>query len=209
MPLQNRVDPCGNLHAVEARGAWMGNRGILHDDAKRIIAPWRLKRWITCALSFRGRQRQVFTPHRYSELFFLDEATSFSAGHRPCAECRRERYNEFRAAWIAANAGDMPNRNIGADDIDAVLHSERAIRGGGKRTWQAESGELPSGTIIEHGGCPRLIWAGKLWPWSFSGYGKPVPATALAAQVSVLTPRSTVRVFQAGFLPQAHESAGG
>ena len=103
MPLQNRVDPYGKLHAIAARGAWMGNRGILHDDEKRIVAPWRLKRWITCALTFRGRKRQVFAPHRYSELFFLDEATSFAAGHRPCAECRRERYNEFRAAWFEAN----------------------------------------------------------------------------------------------------------
>ena len=100
MPLQNRVDPYGILHAVEARGAWMGNRGILHDDEKRLVVPWRLKRWITCVLIFKGRKRQVFTPHRYSELFFLDEATSFAAGHRPCAECQRERYNEFRAAWI-------------------------------------------------------------------------------------------------------------
>jgi hypothetical protein len=209
MPLQNRVDPYGKLHAVEARGAWMGNRGILHDDANRVVAPWRLKRWITCALSFRGRQRQVFAPHRYSELFFLDEATSFSAGHRPCAECRRERYNEFRAAWIAANAVGMPNRNPGADDIDAALHSERAVRGGGKRTWQAEPGGLPSGTIIEHGGHPHLILAGKLWPWSFSGYGEPLPANTAAAQVTVLTPRSIVRVFKTGFRPQVHASARG
>jgi hypothetical protein len=209
MPLQNRVDPYGKLHAVEARGAWMGNRGILHDDAQRIIAPWRLKRWITCTLSFRGRQRQVFAPHRYSELFFLDEATSFAAGHRPCAECRRERYNEFRAAWIAVNLDGAPDRVPGADDIDAVLHSERAIRGGGKRTWQAEPDALPSGTIIEHGERPHVIWAGKLWPWSFSGYGKPVPLAAAAAQAAVLTPRSIVRVFGAGFRLQVHESAGG
>src|SRR5512146_245181 len=131
MPLQNRVDPYGKLHAVAARGAWMGNRGILHDDARRIVAPWRLKRWITCTLIFRGRQREVFAPRRYSELFFLDEATSFAAGHRPCAECRRERYNEFRAAWSAANTGDLLKQKAGADEIDRVLHAERAIRGGG------------------------------------------------------------------------------
>src|SRR5262245_6877749 len=94
-PKQNRVDPFGRLHAVEARGTWMGNRGVLHNERGQVVAQWRLKRWITCTLSFKNRWRPVFTPRRYSELFFLDEATAFSAGHRPCAECRRERYNEF------------------------------------------------------------------------------------------------------------------
>src|SRR5580765_2402992 len=152
MPLQNRVDPYGRLHAVVERGVWMGNRGILHDERGRIVAPWRLKRWITCVLSFRGRQRNVFAPHRYSELFFLDEATSFSAGHRPCAECRRERYNEFRARWIVANSDHASDRRVGADDIDSVLHAQRANRGGEKKTWQADSAELPPGTLIEYRG---------------------------------------------------------
>src|SRR5678816_4338806 len=185
MPLQNRVDPYGRLHAVEARGAWMGNRGILHDDEKRIVAPWRLKRWITCTLSFRGRKRQVFAPHRYSELFFLDEATSFAAGHRPCAECRHERYNEFRAAWIEANSGRTADRKPGAEGIDSVLHVERAIRGGGKKTWQA-----------------HLAWSGKLRPWTFAGYEDPVPMSAAPPDVAVLTPQSVVRIFESGFTPQ-------
>src|SRR5262249_14796555 len=101
MPLQNRVDPYGQLQAVEARGAWMGNRGVLHNDAKRIVASWRSTRWITCVLEFKERRREVFMSHRYTELFFLDEATSLAAGHRPCAECRRSRYKEFCAAWAA------------------------------------------------------------------------------------------------------------
>lgn len=209
MPLQNRVDPCGRLHAVAARGAWMGNRGILHDDAKRIVAPWRLKRWITCALSFKGRQRKVFTPHRYSELFFLDEATAFAAGHRPCAECRRERYEEFRAAWSAAKSAGRAAQPPGADEIDRVLHAERAMRGGGKRTWQAALAELPDGTFVEHDGHPYVIRSGMLWPWSFTGYGKPIPARAAARHVTVLTPQSIVRVFGSGFVPQVHARTRG
>jgi hypothetical protein len=207
MPLQNRVDPYGKLHAIEARGAWMGNRGILHDDEKRIVAPWRLKRWITCSLSFRGRKRQVFAPHRYSELFFLDEATSFAAGHRPCAECRRERYNEFREGWIEANPDSAASRKVGADAIDSVLHAERAIRGGGKKTWQAQSAELPPGTFIEHRGRAHLIWNGELWPWTFAGYQDRVSMSAAAVEVAVLTPQSVVRVFESGFTPQVHASA--
>ena len=206
MPLQNRVDPHGRLHAVTARGVWMGNRGILHDNDGQIVAPWRLKRWITCALSFRGRQRAVFAPHRYSELFFLDEATSFAAGHRPCAECRRERYSEFRAAWIEANS-DAADRKVGADDIDRVLHAERAIRGGGKKTWQARARKLPPGTFVEFEGQPHLIWSGKLFPWTFAGYEDPVSASVLAEKVTVLTPQSIVRVFESGFTPQVHGSA--
>lgn len=210
MPLQNRVDPHGQLHAVPERGAWMGNRGILHDAEKRIVVPWRLKRWITCVLSFRGRQREVFAPHRYSELFFLDEATSFAAGHRPCAECRRERYDEFRAAWSALNSAGHSKQKIGADEIDRILHSERAIRGGGKKTWLAALAGLPPGTIIEHDGRPHLVWGGKLRPWSFTGYGEPIaPSAAAPGQVTVLTPPSIVEVFGTGFAPQVHASAGG
>jgi len=207
MPLQNRVDPYGYLHAVAERGAWMGNRGILHDETGRIVVAWRLKRWITCVLSFRGRQRTVFAPRRYSELFFLDEATSFAAGHRPCAECRRERYNEFRAAWIEAHSDHAVPAKVGADDIDRVLHAERAIHGGGKKTWQARAGTLPPGAFIEFGGQPHLIWKGKLFPWTFAGYEDPVPASVATANVAVLTPQSIVRVFESGLTPQVHGSA--
>jgi hypothetical protein len=208
MPLQNRVDAYGQLHAVAARGAWMGNRGILHDDARQIVAPWRLQRWITCVLSFKGRRRKVFAPHRYSELFFLDEATSFAAGHRPCAECRRERYNEFRLAWIDVGANRSMNRLVRAEEIDCILHSERAIRGGGKRTYVAKLESLPSGTFVEHETRAHLIRNGKLWPWSFIGYDGSIAVSSAPEEVVVLTPQSIVRIFAAGFQPQVHESAG-
>ena len=29
-PMQNRVDPFGRLIRTPARGAWMGNRGLIH-----------------------------------------------------------------------------------------------------------------------------------------------------------------------------------
>jgi hypothetical protein len=187
----------------------MGNRGILHDDEKRIVVPWRLKRWITCALSFRGRKRQVFAPRRYSELFFLDEATSFAAGHRPCAECRRTRYEEFRAAWIEANSNRAALKKVGADDIDNVLHAERAVRGGGKKPWQTDSAALPPGTFIEHRDRAHLFWRDRLWPWTFAGYEDSVSMSTAAAEVTVLTPQSIVRVLESGFTPQVHPSAGG
>src|SRR5580704_4179598 len=100
MSLQNRVDPFGNLIRTAARGTMMGNRGgVLHDAGQEIVRDYKSRRWITCLLEFRERRRVVMSPNRYTELFFLDEAVAFAAGHRPCAECRRERYDSFKAAW--------------------------------------------------------------------------------------------------------------
>ncbi|HKE59325.1 MAG TPA: hypothetical protein VKB46_21600 [Pyrinomonadaceae bacterium] len=206
MPYQNRVDPYGQLRAVKDRGAWMGNRGILHNDAREIVAQWRLKRWITCHLSFKDRYRRVFTPHRYSELFFLDEATAFAAGHRPCAECRRQRYNEFREAWSMANPQVAKGEKVRADDIDRQLHLERALRGGGKQSYQSNFGLLPSGTFIDRNGAAQLLWHGALYPWTFAGYGAQISMPASDEVVRVLTPASIVAAFNQGFVPQVHES---
>ena len=206
MPLQNRVTPSGQLQAVSARGAWLGNRGILHDENKKIVAPWRHKAWVTCKLDFPGRHRAIFSPNNYSELFFLDEATAFSAGHRPCAECRKDRYNEFKAAWCAANpevAGSKPP----ITQIDKKLHSERAIRGGNKVTYDEQFKNIPPGTFIDFEDAPHLFWLGQLYPWSHHGYGQPHSAPPESMQVRVLTPASIVATFRHGFKPQVHESA--
>jgi hypothetical protein len=205
MPLQNRVDPYGRLHAVAPRGTLMGNRGVLHDEAKRIVAPWRTRRWIACVLEFRGRHREVFAPHRYSELFFLDEATALAAGHRPCAECRRLQYEEFRAAW-ARGRRPREARVPGADDIDRVLHEERSPRDGSARGFGARLAALPPGVIVELDGRPWLVLGDALLPWTFGGYG-PAVAPGPETLARVLTPRSIVRAIRAGFAPGLHESA--
>lgn len=206
MPLQNRVTPQGQLEAASARGAWLGNRGILHDEQKRVLVPWRHKAWVTCKLEFRGRRRDVFSRNNYSELFFLDEATAFSAGHRPCAECRRERYNEFKTAWCAANPILAGASNPPIAHIDKQLHSERAVYGGGKVTFQERLPNLPSGTFVEIEGNAYLLWQRRLWLWSHQGYIEP-SAIVPSALVTVLTPASVVAVFRYGFKPQVHESA--
>lgn len=188
MALRNRVDPYGELHAVDARGAWMGNRGVLHDAAKEVAVPWRGKRWITCVLEFRGRKRNVFTPGRYSELFFLDEATAYAAGHRPCAECRRVDFNRFREAW-GGKQGSV-------DEIDTVLHAERTR----KRFYEASAAELPPGTFVEFDGRPHLVQTGVLLPWSFAGYGASVVLPE--GELRILTPPSIVRLFARGLAAQ-------
>lgn len=123
MPLQNRVDPFGNLIRTAVRGTMMGNRGgVLHNANREIVRGYKSKRWITCVLEFRGRHRVVMSANRYKELFFLDEAVAFAAGHRPCAECRRERYNAFKDAWQLAHLLDEPPF---ADDMDLEMHPAR------------------------------------------------------------------------------------
>src|SRR6202046_2498085 len=130
MPRQNRVTPFGKIIATPERGTFMGNRGVLHDDQGRIKRAWQVKRWLVCVLEFRGRHRTVMTPGSYTELFFLDEATALAAGHRPCAECRHERYNVFRHAWQLAHAGTNSSPLPTAEEIDRKLHEERITKEG-------------------------------------------------------------------------------
>lgn len=102
MPLPNRVDPFGKIHAVGARGTLMGNRGgCFHRDDKTLKPThWASRQWIVCELEFKGRRRTLMSPGRYTELFFLDEATALAGGHRPCFECRRERATAFVDAVV-------------------------------------------------------------------------------------------------------------
>src|SRR5438309_7935798 len=121
MPLRNRVTPFGEIVAVSGRGTLMGNRGILHNAERALVRDSRVRRWIACRLEFRGRRRRVMTPGTWTELFFLDEAAAFAAGHRPCAECRRTDFVSFQAAWRLVYPGEQPQ----ADVMDARLHAER------------------------------------------------------------------------------------
>lgn len=214
MPLCNRVTPFGEIVAVPERGLLMGNRGILHDDSGRILRSWQVRRWISCRTAFRGRRRQLMRPHSYTELFFLDEATSFATGHRPCSECRHADYQRFKAAWAVAFG-----EPAGADHMDAVLHADR-LEGHGphqrKRTYQEQLAALPDGTFITLDESAWLLWRGQLLAWSPAGYHTrrplPLPLTPsppAAGHVEVLTPRALVAVFRAGYHPTVHPSADG
>ena len=202
-PLQNRVDPWSRLVATSARGQWFGNRGGLHNNARRIVRDYQLTRWIICVLEFRGRHRALMQPGRYTELFFLDEATALAAGHRPCAECQRARYNLFRDFW--AKAHDSTER-LPATEIDASLHAARWADGR-KVTYRATLRDLPAGTIVAalNDDTPHLLHQGQLWQWDFTGY-TPGPTWDAATNVRVLTPRPTVAILAAGYPVQLHPS---
>lgn len=207
MPKQNRVTPFGDIIATPERGLFMGNRGLLHNDEGRIKRPWLLKRWIVCELEFRGRKREVMSPGRYTELFFLDEATAFAAGHRPCAECRRAKYNEYCVRFEASKS--FKGQPI-AERIDDKLHAERLTENHRKRTFEASLEDLPDGvfvTLPEWGEQAYLVMGRYLFGWTPGGYQKRVRRLS-RRKVNVLTPKSSVKVIGAGYRPVVHPSAG-
>lgn len=202
MPLQNRVTPTGDIVASEHRGTFTGNRGIIHDPATRTLLDkrWSSPAWLTYVCEFRGRRRKVMSRQSWTELFFLDEATAFAAGHRPCFYCRRDDAKRFRAAWEEGNG----TSDLSAKAMDAVLHAERLDRGKKRlHPLRMAIDQLPDGTMVQAGAESYLIAGSKTLRWSFAGYER-ADATAPAM---LLTPPSTVRAFQAGYRPVLHPSA--
>jgi len=202
MPLQNRVTPSGDIIATPHRGMFTGNRGIIHDPAtKTLTRRWASRAWLACVCEFKGRRREVMATRSWTELFFLDEATAFAAGHRPCFFCRRDDAKRFRAAWEAGNGVS----NLRADDIDIVLHRER-LEGGRKRMHPLPLPlrELPDGAMVQAGADSLLIAKAKAWTWSPAGYSE---ASGVIEGAMLLTPPSTLRAFSAGYQPVPHGSA--
>lgn len=199
--LQNRVDPFGNLIKTKARGSFMGNRGIIHNERQEICRTFKLKAWLICLLEFEGRHREVMAPDRYTELFFLDEASAFAAGHRPCFECRRADYNRFKSLWLKANPEYGFDEKTSIRKIDDILHHERIKSDRSKNTFEEKAESLPDGTFIVWNNEPCLISQGMLYPWTPFGYQKGIPYTS-DQQMVVLTPKSVVRTFHEGYSPQ-------
>jgi hypothetical protein len=199
--MQNRVDPAGNIFETKARGAWMGNRGQLHDHTKKILRPFKLKAWITCVLQFKGRRRTVMSPGLYTELFFTDEAVSFAAGHRPCCECRRQDFNRFKMHWIKGNPSYGFTEKTSIQNIDEVIQNERIDTNGHKITYRDRIENLPEGTFIIMNKEPYLVARKHLYQWTPFEYRQKLPSPRNKV-VEVLTPRCIVNTFTAGYIPQ-------
>ena len=204
MPARNRVTPMGEIEAIPLRGAWTGNRGILH-RGREIVRFHASDLWITCALQFRGRWREQWQPHHYTFLFFHDEAVSFAAGHRPCAECRRDSYDSYRAAWADGLGVAAPS----AKQINRQLHSERIVHGSHRRRiHELPWADLPDGTFVLLGEAPAVVAGNRLSEWTHEGYrgrrARPTRGTA-----SAITPPSTVAALRAGYPVQIDDGARG
>jgi len=204
MPLQNRVNPYGTIFRSPARGTFMGNRGALHNEKREIVRQFKGQRWIACCLEFRGRKRSVMSPGRYTELFFLDEAVAFAAGHRPCAECRRERFTAFQRAWKRRDE-QSSNTPVSAQEIDAELHRSRIDSAGRKVTYQAELNTLPNGCFVQIDGSAFLIRNDALLMWTPERYAKK-ERKPTGVTVTVLTPQPIVQCFAQGYEPVVHIS---
>ena len=193
MPLRNRVTPLGDVIATPERGLVYGNRGCLHNKDGAVVRRAATKRWIACRLSYRGwYQGAAPRPGRFTGLFFLDDATAFAAGHRPCALCRRDDYKRVLAI----------TQFTGADAIDLVLQEQRT----GTRP-RVTVPSLPDGAFVLLDDEPHLVVDGAVRRWSPGGYGPPLAAPRTAA---LITPQLLVPVLAEGWhpvVPFLHDSA--
>jgi hypothetical protein len=199
-PRRNRVDPCGDLHAVRERGLFTGNRGCLVDARGEVVRHHRGSLWITCRTSFRGRRVGLARPGRWTPLFFLDDAVALAAGHRPCGECRHGAYLAYREG-VATALG----RPVRAAELNRRLAAERLNRGRGlcraadRTLWTAAADTLPDGTVVVVDG-PRLVLGRQLFAFAFDGWCDPVSRPG--GELTVLTPPTSVLALMNGFAPQ-------
>jgi hypothetical protein len=203
MPLQNRVTPEGDIIATPARGTMMGNRGGPFHTPERQLGPrrWKTKAWICCVLEFKGRHRVVMSPNRYTELFFLDEATALAAGHRPCFECRRQDAIRFAEAWRTGHG--LPKRPKAAE-MDDVLHPQRMSDEHQIMRLQSIAG-LPDGAFVRWRHAAHLVFRGDLLAWTLQGYAQSMTPPQL--EVEIITPPAIVAALSAGYRPMLHPTA--
>lgn len=202
MSAQNRVTPSGDLVAIPLRGAWTGNRGILH-EGRRIVRFHGGNLWIICALQFHGRWHEQWRPHHLTWLYFHDEAVGLAAGHRPCGECRRRAYLAYRGAWgdglgVAAPSAQQMNRQ---------LHGERLVsRTRTRRVHALAWRGLPDGAFVRAEDGPAVVVDDHLTVWTTTGYGARLPRPR-NGRAQVLTPPSSVAVLRAGYPIQIDDGA--
>lgn len=209
MPRLNRVDPFGDLQAVPERGMFTGNRGCLVDDDRHVVRHHLGDLWITCLTSYRGWKSPLDRPHRWTPLFFLDDAVALAAGHRPCGLCRRDDYLSYQAAVTKGLDRDRP---VSAVELNRLLSRERLRRGRGlkrasdRMLWEADLASIPVGTVVvDARRAPHLVTESALAPFSFAGWGEPEPRSE--GVVGVLTPPTSVLALRHGYLPRLHPGA--
>lgn len=214
MPLQNRVDPFGDIHSVEVRGLFTGNRGVIHDPATKTLLRrrWTTKAWLICECDFRGRRREAMGRNApsgragWTELFFLDEVTALAAGHRPCFHCRRQRATAFAECYADAYRVAAPH----AAEIDARLHRERLASGGGparERIDRKAFAALPEAVMVFQGDAAFAKKDGVLRAWTFGGWGGALSFDELPPHdLRLLTPATSVAILRCGYRPVWHPS---
>ncbi len=209
----NRVDPWGDLRISPDRGMFTGNRGCLVDESRRIVRHDAGNLWITCATEFRDWKHPLDAPHRWTPLFFLDDAVALAAGHRPCAFCRRNDYHSYRDAVAAADTAGTSGRTMRAMEINRALATQRLRRGRGverrpdRITWRSPIDERPDGTVIlGTAGEARVLLGASTLRFAFDGWSSPLDRSTCGS-VEVLTPPLSVDALRHGFRPTMHPTA--
>jgi hypothetical protein len=201
-PARNRVTPLGDIEAFPLRGAWTGNRGILH-SGREIVRFHASDLWITCALEFNDRRHEQWQPHHFTWLYFHDEAVSLAAGHRPCALCRREAYDAYRRAWAEGLGVAVPS----AKEMNRRLYGERIVRRTHRRRLhEVPWADLPDGAFVRLDGTPAVVTDGGLAEWTAAGYGERRPRPGRGA-AEVITPPATIAALRAGYPVQIDADA--
>ena len=197
MPLQNRVDPFGRIHAVPERGMFTGNRGVIHDPETRTLLRrrWTTKAWLICRCDYKGMRREPMGRNArsggagWTELFFLDEVTALAAGHRPCFLCRREPAKDFARCFGLGHARPTPS----APEMDARLHRERLASGAETPTLGRTTSLPPRRRHVRrwrHSLCGQGRTGAAL---EFDGYGQPRDMRDFRdVGLRLLTPATTV-----------------
>ena len=198
MPLQNRVDPFGELVATPARGTMMGNRGgkFHRDDRTLGGRRWTSRHWICCDIHYKNKQHDAMGQY-YTSVFFLDEVTALAAGHRPCFFCRRKEAQHFLS--LAAQP-------LMADAADLILHEQRFASRKKDVTQERAIADLPDATMVAIEGVPHAVRGARLLPWSFEGYGDARPRRSVQ-RATLITPPLFVTILANGFKPRWHDSA--
>ncbi|NLS01539.1 hypothetical protein HGP17_32295 [Rhizobium sp. P38BS-XIX] len=203
MPLQNRVTPFGDIVSISQRGLFTGNRGIIHDPKTKTLLTrrWSSKAWLVCECEYKGRRREVMANRSWTELFFLDEAVAFAAGHRPCFYCRRGAAKAFRACWATGKHMAVPS----AATMDAELHAER-LDHGRKRLHRLSTPlhQLPDGVMVAAGDAAYMLRGGLAYRWIEVGYA---PPRHLKTADWLITPPSIVLAMRAGYHLRLHASS--
>jgi hypothetical protein len=203
-PAPNRVTPFGDIQAIALRGAFTGNRGIVHSGPNNITRFHAHNSWVTCALEFRGRWNEQWIPHRLTWLYFHDEAVSMAAGHRPCNECRHSSYVAYRRAWADGLGVEPPT----AKEMNRRLHGERLVRGTHTRKFHhADWSDLPTGAFVRLAdGHPAVVVGERIVEWTSQGYRAQRPRPS-HGPTTLITPPSTVAVLRAGYPVQIDDAA--
>jgi hypothetical protein len=196
------IDPGGNFYLESGSSTFMGNRGNLRNCSGRISRKSRSMAWIACDFKRKNLDRAHLRPVKYTRLFFFDEVTALTAGHRPCGLCRGADLQKFKNAILVDQATRLSTR-----EVDRALRNQCCPETRRLSTMRVsalpigsmfKSPELSSSTYVK-GDEGFLIW-------NSNGY-IPTCKNLNDLVAVVITPKIIIHAYLNGYRPCFHHSA--